>query len=165
MAKILHITAFLRDGKTLYRSHYPEADSIPDREWFPGYYKFHGKIRELGIDQGFAPNCEDFGCVEYELDCEWIEHGEVQSVHWGFKRRAMRLNGIVDVEVEGVSKPCKGYFWTKEAVVSFEGKRYPIWEQHGLVVYADDVEGNKDALEIYDKAERTIDAPICRTAS
>ena len=161
----LKITAFLPDGKTLYKSHYPSADDVPDREWFPGYWHFFGSVKEaLGIAQGFATNCEELGIASDKLDYERIENGEVTSVHTNINRREMNFDGIVDVEVEGVQKPCKGYFWTESTTVRHNGKVYPMWDQYGLIVYADDKEFNTLALGYYQTARRHIPYELNRVA-
>ena len=160
----LKVTAFLTDGKTLYKSHYPSADGVPNREWFPGYWRFYGSVRELGIDQGFATNCEALGIASDKLDYERIENGEVTSIYSQYKRREMNFNGIIDVEVEGVQKPCKGYFWTESTTVRHDGKVFPMWDQYGLIVYADDKKGNAEALARREKARRDIPYELNRVA-
>jgi hypothetical protein len=160
----LKITAFLADGKTLYKSRYPSADDVPDREWFPGYWRFYGSIRELGIDQGFATNCEALGVAADKLDYESIENGEVTSIHSQYKRREMNFDGIVDVEVEGVQKPCKGYFWTESRTVRYGGKVFPMWDQHGLIVYADNEKDNAEASARRKEARRVIPYELNRVA-
>lgn len=47
-----------------------------------------------------------------------------------YGRRDLYINGEVDAEVLGYSKPCKGFFYTIEDGDS--------WIQRGLVCYADD---------------------------
>jgi len=161
----LKITAFLPDGKTLYKSHYPSADDVPDREWFPGLWHFFGSVKEaLGIDQGFVTNCEELGIASDKLDYESIENGEVTSIYSQYKRREMNFDGIADVEVEGVQKPCKGYFWTESTTVRHGGKVFPMWDQYGLIVYADNEKDNAEASARRGKARRDIPYELNRVA-
>lgn len=161
----LKVTAFLDDGKTLYKSHYPSAKEVPDSEWFPGYWHFFGNIKDvLGIDQGFATNCEELGIASDKLNYERIENGVVTSVYPDINRREMNFDGIVDVEVEGVGKPCKGYFWTESTTVRYDEKVYPMWDQYGLIVYADDKEFNALALGYHQTARRHIPYQLNRVS-
>lgn len=161
----LKITAFLPDGKTLYKSHYPSADDVPDSEWFPGYWHFFGSIKEdLGIDQGFATNCEELGIASDKLDYESIENGEVTSIHSQYKRREMNFDGIIEVEVEGVQKPCKGYFWTESTTVRHDGTVFPMWDQYGLIVYSDNEKDNAEASTRRKEARRVIPYELNRVA-
>ena len=58
-------------------------------------------------------------------------------------------NGIYDVKVLGVKKPCVGYFWT--IFKKFDNIEGEVPTMHGLVCYKSDEEAVKDAERKYHK--------------
>ena len=140
---MLKITAYQKDG-SLFRSHYNDADSIPTSEYFPGEWFLHGELQcFVGFDKGIATNCEELDIVAGMPNFAEIKNSKVVSI---FNRKTMyrmKFSGVIPVEVEGIDRPCTGYFWLEdETEIKWEGYTYPYWRQRGLVVFADNREDN-----------------------
>ena len=148
---MLKITAYQKDG-SLFRSHYNDADSIPTSEYFPGEWFLHGELQCLvGFDKGIATNCEELGIAANMPNFAEIKDSNVVSIFNRTPMRRMKLNGVIPVEVEGIDRPCTGYFWLEdETEIQWEGRKYPYWRQRGLVVFADNDEDNCYARLCYE---------------
>jgi len=106
-------------------------NSIPDEEkCHNGGWYFHGELCELlGFDLGFATNAVSLG-LTVPVDSKI--------------GRDLYINGVYPCEIEGVDKPCIGYFWTC-------GKDESDYRQRGLVCFTDDVDACKYAEEMYNE--------------
>ncbi|WQJ53504.1 MAG: hypothetical protein [Wendovervirus sonii] len=62
----------------------------------------------------------------------------------GITNSFLNLNGIFEVSVKGVDKPCIGYFWVADTSKYFVNQR-------GIIVFKDDKEANEYALKKYDE--------------
>ena len=83
-----------------------------------GWWYLHGQLQEdIGTDQGYILNL-----TPEQLD---------------FTNRTIILNGIYEVEVVGIDKPCIGFFW------------FNFNKVRGLVEYKDDKAGLKYARQQY----------------
>ena len=106
----------------------------------------------MGYDKAITVNCKSAGYSMYTVDWSEISGDRVVSVFSDNLRSVMHVNGIIPVEVEGFDKPCVGYFWTtEEREVEWKGKKYPFWNQRGLVCFADDKEACEYAKKKYEE--------------
>lgn len=95
------------------------------------FFYFHGKLEDdLGYDKCEIMNLED-------LDIQFREKHEDISI-------ITIEDGIYDVNVEGINKPCIGYFWN---VYNF---------QRGLICYKTDIEACEDAAEKFIKKTEVL---------
>ena len=97
-----------------------------------------------------VPNTTD-AAGEKHVPVIEIDGNTVISISDKIPTHKMYVNGIIDVEIEGINEPCVGYFWTTyDKKIYWEGKAYDFWEQRGLVCLKSDEEGCKDAKTRYD---------------
>lgn len=141
------------ESKTQYAD-IPEDERDNNSWWY-----LHGKLEDFcGYDKAITTNCKSCGFSRETVDWSSIRGDNVVKVCNENKltRWEMHLNGIVPVTVEGVDKPCVGYFWTaEEHEVYYKGKAYPHWKQRGLVVFEDDCEAREYAQKQYnEKSEK-----------
>lgn len=104
-----------------------------DRLLFGDWWYLHGELEEdMGYDKAwFLDIPKEHTVLQYVNKQPYIE---------------TNLNGIFDVEVEGASRPCVGFFWPRLYC--------NIIQQRGLVVYRDDIEAMEYATKRY--TERSI---------
>lgn len=100
------------------------------------YWYLHGKLEDfVRFDKATVTNCLSGGFarrVDY-----------VSRLH----SHEMHFNGVVDVEIEGIDKPCKGFFYTTDdQTYSKNGEVVESWKQRGLVCFADDKEACEYAM-------------------
>ena len=128
-------------------------DEIPveERDCNSWWY-LHGKLAEIvGYDKAMATNCKSGGFAKDTINWSEIDGDTVINVSDKIPTHKMYVNGIIDVEIEGINEPCVGYFWTTyDKKIYWEGKAYDFWEQRGLVCLKSDEEGCKDAKTRYD---------------
>ena len=118
-------------------------DDIPRNERDNNsWWYLHGELESLvGYDKAVVCNCKSGGFGKETIDWSEISGNEVLSVHSENTKMCMHINGIVDVEIEGIDKPCVGYFWTdREKSIYWKRKEYGFWNQRGLVCFKDDEE-------------------------
>ena len=120
---------------------YRTWEDIPNEEkdWNSWWY-LHGKLENfVGYDKATVTNCKSGGFARETVAWSEIVGDKVIAVYDKKPSTELYLNGIVNVEIEGIDKPCKGYFWTTdERDVYWQGKSYKHWKQRGLVCFADD---------------------------
>lgn len=106
------------------------------------WWYLHGALEsDVHYDKATVTNCFSGGFAKETIDWSEIRGNKVVSVRSEKPFYNMYVNGIVDVEIEGISKPCKGFFYTSEETkIIWKGKEYDHWKQKGLVCYADDTE-------------------------
>lgn len=154
----LKITAYKADG-TLFRSKMESEDDVPEFEMcHNSWWYLHGKLESfVGYDKGITTNCLSAGYSKFTIDWSEIQGNEVVDVLQDRERPVMHVDGIIPVEIEGVMKPCLGYFWTTdERTITWKGRAYPYWQQRGIVCLADDREGCKYAQKKYDERARML---------
>lgn len=98
------------------------------------WWYLHGELEEdVGFDKGIMLDNDSLKCLEY-ID---------KDINKQYKTYYLG-DGIYDVKITQINKPCKGYFWTEfRNCGNIEGK-VPV--MHGLVCYTDDEKANKYAL-------------------
>lgn len=125
-----------------------EIDERDNNSW----WYLHGELEHLvQFDKATVTNCKSGGFGMPTIYATEIYNNIVKSIMEDhpivFK---MCFDGIVDVEIEGIDRPCVGYFWTSNhRNVYWNGKTYHKWEQRGLVVFKDDVDANEYAMKKY----------------
>lgn len=110
------------DNETVY-------DNLSENVKSSGHWWYlHGQLQEdVGYDKGYIENIKP---EQLENRLGYLD---------------IKLNGIYEVEIKGISKPCIGYFW----VDSMKFGR-------GLVCYKDDTEAIEYAREQYEKKSGSI---------
>lgn len=126
--------------------------SVPkDERGYNSWWYLHGELEYLvGYDKAYPINCKSSGNAKETINWSEISHSKVKQLRddGNLTRWEIHINGIIPVQVKGVDKPCVGYFWTtNEHDIEWEGKKYPYWEQRGLVCLESDSEGREDALK------------------
>lgn len=121
-----------------------EYEDIPTEEldhnndWY-----LHGELESfVQFDKAYVTNCLSGGFSKETINYAFISGDEVKEVSEYKPKHAMCVDGVVDVEIEGIDKPCIGYFWTDDyRTVYYQEKPYQVWRQRGLVCFADDEKG------------------------
>lgn len=155
--KVLKLIADWRYGKK------PEGtknwEDIPNEEkdWNSWWY-LHGKLEDyVGYDKATATNCKSGGFAKETINWGEIVGDRVTSICDELPTHKMCIDGIVDVEIEGINKPCVGYFWTAcHKTIYWEEKAYEFWEQRGLVCFKSDTESCEYAKKMYEKQSQFI---------
>ena len=132
--------------------HKGDYKSVPkDDRGYNWWWYLHGELDCLvGYDKAYPINCKSSGNAKETINWSEISCSKVKQLRddGNLTRWEIYINGIIPVQVKGVDKPCIGYFWTtNEHDIEWEGKKYPYWEQRGLVCLESDSEGRKYALE------------------
>lgn len=125
-----------------------QKDERDNNSW----WYLHGELEEfVGYDKATTTNCKSAGYSRETVNWSSIRGTKVEEIcEDGLTRWEMYANGIIPVKIEGIEKPCVGYFWTaNECSIFYKGKKYPHWNQRGLVVFKDDAEANAYALKKY----------------
>ena len=92
-------------------------DIPPEEKEYSSFWYLHGELENLvEYDKAMVSNLTEGGC------------GKASTV-FGY---TMSVEGIIPVEIEGISEPCIGYFWTVQTDNS-------SWIQRGLVCLKSDV--------------------------
>ena len=129
-----------------------DYDSIPaeERDWNSWWY-LHGELECLvGYDKATATNCKSAGYTKPTVPWEEIHGSAVTKITDQKPWWAMCVDGIIPVEVEGISEPCVGFFWTAEyRKIRWQDDVYDKWEQRGLVCLKSDRTGCKYAFKKY----------------
>ena len=138
--------------KTKY-SDIPENERDNNNWWY-----LHCNLEDyVGYDKATAINCDSIGISKETIYATCIIGNKVESVFHENIHKEMHFTGIIDVEIEGIDKPCIGYFWvTKERDIIWKNKTYPYWKQRGLVCFKDDIDGCKDAYKKYSEQLENI---------
>lgn len=116
-------------------------DEIPKEERDNnGWWYLDGELESYVCnDKAYVTNCQSGGFAIETINWSSISGSQVKTIKDPMIRTEMYFNGIANVEIEGIDKPCIGFFWTSEEQdVFWEGLPYPIWKQRGLVCFADD---------------------------
>ena len=128
-------------------------DDIPkDERDNNSWWYLHGELENIvHYDKATVTNCKSGGFGQLTINYKTIIGDDVKDIReekpFIYK---MCFNGIVDVEIEGIDKLCKGYFWTtNHRYVYWKGKSYRLWDQRGLVVLSTDFESNEYAMKKY----------------
>lgn len=149
MKKVLKMIADWRLGNkpanTKDYGDIPEDERDNNSWWY-----LHGKLEGIvHYDKATVTNCKSGGFAKSTIN--WTEiHGNkvISIINEKPTIYRMYYNGVVDVEIEGIEKPCIGFFYTaNERQVEYKGKLYDKWDQRGLVCLAEDEEGCKHAKE------------------
>ena len=146
-----------------YRKKKPENnrsyDDIPPEERDNNsWWYLHGKLTDIvGYDKAIVTNCKSGGFSKNTINAGVISGNIVESLSPNYPTCMMCLDGIVNVEIEGIPEPCVGYFWTtNHRNVYWEGKAYDFWDQRGLVCLKSDIEGCKYAESKYNEKARRL---------
>ena len=125
----IKIAAYTVTGEWHYKDT-PKSHRIYSSWWY-----LHGNLEsEVGYDKGVI--LEGPGISKTFIDKDINE----EYTRWYLP------DGIYEVEVLGINKPCIGYFWTSmEEFSNIEGE---VPHMYGLVLYKDDPE-NKYAYKMY----------------
>lgn len=100
--------------------------------WF-----LHGKLEdEIEFDKGIILDNDSLKYLEYTD----------KDNHKQYKEYYLE-DGIYDIKIIQLDKPCKGYFWT--FFEEFGNIKGVVPMMHGLVCYADDKEANEYAYRRY----------------
>lgn len=121
-----------------------EYEDIPVEELdWNNYWYLHGELESfVQYDKAYVTNCLSGGFSKETINYSCIIDDEVQSLAENMPKHAMCFDGIADVKIEGIDKPCIGYFWTDNyRTVAYQGESYQTWRQRGLVCFIDDKEG------------------------
>lgn len=129
-------------------------EDIPkDEKDHNGWWYLHGKLDEfVGYDKATTTNCHSAGYSKQTVNWAQISGTRVDHLmnDGELLRWEMCVDGIIPVEIEGIDKPCIGYFWTTDHHnIIYNEKEYPYWMQRGLVCFEDDEKGREDALKKY----------------
>ena len=110
-----------------------------EKDWNSWWY-LDGELEDfVGYDKATVSNCKSGGFAKETINWKEIIGDKVVLVHEDKPTTEMYINGEVDVEIEGIDRPCKGFFWTTdECTVYYQDKPYKHWKQRGLVCFADD---------------------------
>ena len=113
---------------SITQHYYEDKNSIVSNWWY-----LHGNLdSEIGYDKGVFCNLEDFNLY-------------IKNCYYNGNKRYFDIvcleDGIYDVEIIGIDKPCVGYFW----IINKEH----IPECHGLVCFKDDKEACEYAEQKY----------------
>ena len=79
------------------------------------WWYLHGKLEDLcHYDKAVVLNLSEF--PEYQGDTlKWTSiTGDIAEVSKFEKKKEMKINDIIPVQVIGIDKPCIGYFWTTD---------------------------------------------------
>ena len=140
----LKITAETVDGN-LYKSQYNSFSAIDPKERDNcSWWYLHGKLqKKIGYDKGIVTNAFTAGYSEETIDEGYWYDCESNHIIPDKNKliiNKLKLNGIVPVEVEGISKLCTGFFWiSKERTISIP-EPHKIWTLRGLVIFQDDID-------------------------
>lgn len=134
-------------------------EDIPkeEKDWNSWWY-LHGKLEDfVHYDKATVTNCLSGGFARETINSACIINNKVESLADWMPLHKMYLNDIVNVEIEGIDKPCIGYFWTTpDITVYWEGKPYKTWQQRGLVCFKDDTEACEYAKKKYEEKTRIL---------
>lgn len=111
------------------------------------WWYLHGELKnEIGFDKGVMINCYSEGLSKKTV--RWGEiRGGVCTKYSEGDRYALHANGVYEVEVIGINRPCKAFLWTtSEYDVKYDKGTFPYWMQRGLVCFADDIESCRYAI-------------------
>ena len=115
------------------------------------WWYLHGQLEsDVHFDKATAVNCKTAGYSRETINWKEICGDTVTKVEKNGSMciHRMYINGEVPVEIEGIDKACVGFFWTEDCEdVQWKNKKYPHWNQRGLVCYADDTEACEYARE------------------
>ena len=116
------------------------SDIKPEERDNNSWWYLHGDLQSfVGFDKATVTDCFSDGFSKETINWAEIEDNTVIKVFSDNPRYEMYFTGEIDVEIEGINKPCKGYFYvTNERKVSYKDALYSIWEQRGLVCFAED---------------------------
>ena len=133
-------------------------DIRPEERDNNSWWYLHGKLQSfVGYDKATVTNCLSGGFSKETIDWADIEGSIVTKIYSEIPRHEMYFTGEIDVEIEGINKPCKGYFYViNEREVHYKEKSYPIWEQKGLVCFADDKEACEYAKRKMNERSRIL---------
>lgn len=114
-----------------------------------GWWYLHYKLEDIvGYDKATTSNCKSAGYSRKTIRWSEISGNKVNKVRGNDPENYYNIyiNSIVPVEVEGVDKPCVGFFWTTdEHDIYWKDIAYPHWYQRGLVCLMEDINGIEDA--------------------
>ena len=146
----LKLVALTVNGE-FYNSSIKLEDIKADETGYSSWWYLHGELEYLvGYDKAVPINCKSTGNTVDTINWSSISGNKVTDVFDDTLRPAMHINGIIPVEIEGIDKPCVGYFWTtSEKPIYWKDKEYRYWEQRGLVCFADDKQACDFALAKY----------------
>lgn len=149
---ILRLVAFSVKGNIIGTT---KLEDIPaeERDWNSWWY-LHGKLTDLtGYDKATTINCKSAGYTKETINVNSI----CSEVPDSFPCTMMCINGIVPVEIEGISESCIGYFWTtNNRKVKWQEKEYDFWDQRGLVCLKSDQEGCEYAEKKYKEKPKRL---------
>ena len=118
-------------------------DIVPDERDNNSWWYLDGVLESIvHYDKATVTNCKSGGFGVETINWRSISGDKVTEIETE-KPMIYRMcfDGIVDVEIEGIDKPCIGYFWTtNHQVIYWEGKPYEHWDQRGLVCLQTDFE-------------------------
>ena len=134
------------------------ADIKPEERDNNSWWYFHGKLEEyIGFDKGVVSNCKSSGNSKETIDFYEIVGDKVISANSTVPYYNMYVTGEIDVEVEGINKPCKGFFYVTDlGNVYYQDKKYEIWKQRGLVCFSDDEDACTYARNMMIKLSRWL---------
>lgn len=135
--EIITIAAYDVRGDWYYENT-PNTNKVYSNWWY-----LHGDLQEdIGYDKAIIIDAPE------PLSADFIDKDNSKTYAKYYLK-----DGIYDVKVLGIDKPCIGYFWTTlEEFGNIIGK---VPHMKGLVLYKDDPE-NKYALEKYNKKSSTL---------
>lgn len=128
---------WIKINPTIKYEDIPEHERDNNSWWY-----LHGKLEELvGYDKAIAINCFSLGISKETLHWSSIHGDNVTEVYDEKPYYRMYFNGKISVEIDGIDKPCIGYFWTTdESPIYYKRRKDLYWCQRGLVCLADDKE-------------------------
>lgn len=132
---------------------YKKYNNIPlnERDNNSWWYLDGELVSLVGYDGAAVTNCKSGGFGIETINPLEIEDDQVEKIDEENPTHYMiRLDGIVEVEVEGIDKPCIGFFWTTDhQTIYYDDKPYEWWRQRGLVCLKSDTEAIKCAQRKY----------------
>lgn len=157
MGKVLKMIADWRYSKKPVDTRDWQDIDLTERDNNSWWY-LHGELEKLvGFDKATVTNCKSGGFAKETINWANIDGNEVTSVISEDPCYQMYFNGEVNVEIEGISRPCVGFFYTSsEQPVYYKGKEYLFWEQRGLVCFSDDLNAVEYARSMMKQRSRNL---------
>ena len=152
--KVLKMIADWRYGDKPKNTREYEDIPVNERDNNSWWY-LHGELQSfVHYDKATVTNCESGGFGVETINPRKLDGDQVEEIDEENPTCYMiHLDGIVEVEVEGIDKPCIGFFWTTKSrcyeKIYWKDEPYEWWEQRGLVCFKDDTEACKYAFQKY----------------
>lgn len=161
MQKKIKIVPYLHpDAKEIIKLAKKEnKNNLDNNSW----WYIDGKLENLlGYDKGVIINMSKF--PQYQGDTLfWTKIvGDETKVEKFIPKKEIKLTGVIEVEVLGVTENCIGYFWVTDERTIYAKDRdknettFQNWRQRGIVCLESDTEARKKAEILFNRKDRFI---------